>query len=166
MENRVGDSVPPQAKLDLWLKSLTSVQGELVKFCITLTKDERRRMLRARKDSEGMIRRVYEIATKKGVSIPGIALDGMLSDVNLAERLEPFVTLLTLCLQLVEDTQAQADSESWQAFLAYYSVLSTMAVHDPEIAVAISPVTAAMRHARKRPDPTPEPLPTPEPAKP
>jgi len=157
MENRVGDNVPPQAKLDLWLKSLSSMQGEMVKFCITLTKDERRSMLRARRDSEGMIRRVYEIATKKGLSIPGIPLDGMLSDVNLAERLEPFATLLTLCLQLVEDTQAQANTESWQAFLAYYSVLSTMAVHDPEIAVALSPVTTAMRHTRKKPDHPPEP---------
>lgn len=166
MDNRVGDNVPAQAKLDLWFKSLTSIQGELVKFCVTLTKDERRRMLRARKDSEGMIRRVHEIAIKKGLSIPGIPLDGMLNDVNLVERLEPFVTLLTLCLQLVEDTQAQADTESWQAFLAYYAVLSTMAVHDPEIAVAISPVTAAMRHTRKKPDHPPEPQPTPEPVKP
>ncbi len=124
---------------------------------------ERRRVLRARKDSEGLIRRVHEIATKKGLTIPGIPLDGMLKDIDLSQRLEPFVTLLTLCLQLVEDTQAQADSEAWQAFLAYYSVLSTMASHDPEVAVAIAPVTTAMRHARKKPAPEPS---TPEPAKP
>ena len=163
MENRVGDNVPPQAKLDLQVKSLTTLQGELTKFCITLTKDERRRVLRARKDSEGLIRRVHEIATKKGLTIPGIPLDGMLKDIDLSQRLEPFVTLLTLCLQLVEDTQAQADSEAWQAFLAYYSVLSTMASHDPEVVVAIAPVTTAMRHARKKPAPEPS---TPEPTKP
>ena len=112
MENRVGDNVPPQAKLDLHVKSLTTLQGELTKFCITLTKDERRRVLRARKDSEGLIRRVHEIATKKGLTIPGIPLDGMLKDIDLSQRLERLLTLLTLCLQLVEYTQAQADSEA------------------------------------------------------
>lgn len=159
MENRVGENVPPQAKLDTWLKSLTVVQSELVKFCITLTTDERRRMLRSRKESEGLIRRVHEIATKKGLSIPGIGRDSMLSDVDLSLKLEPFISLLTLCLQLVEDTQAQADAEAWQAFLAYYSVLSTMSAHDPEIAVALSPVVTAMRHTRKKPEPTPAPTP-------
>jgi hypothetical protein len=161
MQNRVGDNVPTAAKLQSLLKQLNDVIAELRKFGITLTKAERKRLLRARRDSEPMQRLVYELAKKKGLSLAGFPLDGMLSDVNLVQALEPFVTAMTTGWQLTNDTALQADTEGWQAFLAYYGVLSSMADHDAELATQLQPVVDFMKVGRRKPEPEPGPEPTP-----
>ena len=66
MENRVGDNVPTPAKLAALLKQLQDVVAEIKKFGVILTKDERRRLLRVRRDSEAMQRLIYAIAQKRG----------------------------------------------------------------------------------------------------
>ena len=48
MENRVGDNTPGCHKFAELAKKLSDVIGELEKFCITLSKDERKRLLRSR----------------------------------------------------------------------------------------------------------------------
>ena len=50
------------------------------------------------------------------------------------------------------DTAGQAESESWEAFLAYYATLSGMAMRIPELANALEPVTTFMASPRKRRD--------------
>lgn len=49
MDNRVGDNIPTPVKLADLQKKLGEVVSELEKFCIVLSKDERKRLLRARK---------------------------------------------------------------------------------------------------------------------
>lgn len=50
---------------------------------------------------------------------------------------------------LAEDTEGQAESEMWEAFLAYYGVLSKMAEQNPTLAVELAPVVDFM--ARRKP---------------
>lgn len=107
-------------------------------------------MLRPRKDSESLIQRVHDIAVKYQVTVPDVPLDGMLNDVKLVAAIQPFEDIFRLGLKLCEDTAAQADTEAWQAFLAYYGVLSRMAMRHAEIAAALEPVAAAMRKPKRR----------------
>ena len=44
----------------------------------------------------------------------------------------------------------QADSEAWDAFLAYYGVLSSMADRDPELAVELEPVVQFMANGPRQ----------------
>lgn len=45
---------------------------------------------------------------------------------------------------LAEDTGTQAASEAWEAFLAYYGVLSSMAERSPELAAELQTVVDFM----------------------
>ena len=47
-------------------------------------------------------------------------------------------------LTFAEDTGTQAGSEGWEAFLAYYGVLSSMADRNPELAAELEPVVQLM----------------------
>lgn len=162
MENRVGDSAPtPQKAADL-LKKLNDIITELQKTGIILSVEERRSRLRARKDSEPHVQRVYDICKKHHVAIPHIPLDGMLADLHLADTLRPFGPAFTLGNQLIEDTTAQAETEMWQAFLQHYGVLQTLAEHNPEIAAELKPVVDFMRRKRSPTQPEPPTPPTPE----
>lgn len=158
MENRVGDNAPSAAKLQSLLKQLQSVTEELQKFGVMLTKEERMATLRPRRDSEPMQRLVYTLAQKKSLELDGFPLSGMLNDMNLVQSLEPFDSAMSVGKQLVSDTLLQADTEGWQAFLAYYGVLSSMAQRDPELAAALKPVVSFMKTGPRKADraPTPE----------
>lgn len=159
MENRVGDNAPAAARFQSLLKQLESVVEELQKFGVMLTKEERRATLRARRDSEPMQRLVYSLAQKKSLELEAFPLSGMLNDMNLVQSLEPFDSAMRVGKQLVADTLLQADTEGWQAFLAYYGVLSSMAQHDAELAAALKPVVNFMKTGRRKAANAPRPAP-------
>ena len=155
MENRVGDNTPSAATFAAISKKLSDAVTELEKFCITLSKDERKRLLRSRKDSEPMMRRIADLVQRHKVTVPGIELQSMLNDLELVDTLSPIELLLERSLQLVQDTSAQADTEAWQAFLAYYGVLSSLSNRNAEIEGAIAPVVEYMKPRRKTVAPKP-----------
>ncbi len=118
MENRVGDNVPTPAKLAALLKQLQDVVAEIKKFGVILTKDERRRLLRVRRDSEAMQRLIYAIAQKRGLKIEGFPLAGMLADINLAQAMEPFEQAMELETRGVFMAQSTEDAvEKRKSFL-------------------------------------------------
>lgn len=155
MENRVGSNVPTPAKLATLLKNLDDAVNELAKFGVILSKEERKRLIRARRDSEPMQRLVHALATKKKLSLSGFSLADLLDDMNLVQAMEPFAQVMARGEQLTSDTLLQADTEAWQAFLAYYGVLSSMAERDPELATELAPVVAFMKTGRRKPEPEP-----------
>ena len=57
----------------------------------------------------------------------------------------------------MQDTGAQADTEAWQAFLAYYGVLSSLSDRNPDIENGLGSVVEYMRHRRKSIAKEPEP---------
>lgn len=154
MDNRVGDNIPTPVKLADLQKKLGEVVSELEKFCIVLSKDERKRLLRARKDSEPMVERVANLAERHKISVPGVDRSSMLNDVRLTQVLQPIGAQLERALQLVQDTTMQADTEAWQAFLAYYGVLSSLSSRIPEVEGALQPVVDYMKVGKKH---APEP---------
>lgn len=144
MDNKVGDKLLSPQKETQLLKQLKDIVEQLRPYGITLTTDERKRTLRPRKGAEAHMQRVHDLAVKHGVSLKNIPLVGMASDLALAKQVQPIEDELRAGLQLAEDTGAQAGSEAWEAFLAYYGVLSSMADRSPDLAAELRTVVDFM----------------------
>ncbi|HZH99232.1 MAG TPA: hypothetical protein VEX38_09695 [Fimbriimonadaceae bacterium] len=156
MENKVGDKLlSPQKRAQL-LKKLQEVIEELKPYGITLTTDDRKRTLRPRKGAEAHIQRVHDLAVKHGVKLKDHPLDGMAADLELAKQFDPFEDEFRTGLTLAEDTGTQAGSEAWEAFLAYYGVLSSMADRTPELAAELKSVIEFMAIGRRKKAPPTE----------
>jgi len=152
MDNKVGDKQPTPKELAQLLKQLKELVEQLRPYGITLTTDERKRTLRPRKGAEAHMQRVHDLAVKHGVTLKHIPLDGMANDLALAKQLQPVEDELRVGLQLVEDTGTQAASEAWEAFLAYYGVLSSMAGRSADLAAELQSVVDFMATGpRKKP---------------
>jgi cytochrome c len=154
MENKVGDKQFSPQKVTQLVKQLKDIVEQLRPYGITLTTDERKRTLRPRKGAEVHMQRVHQLASKHGVTLKNIPLQGMADDLALAKQFVSFEDELRAGLQLAEDSGTQADSEAWEAFLAYYGVLSSMAERSPELAVELESVVSFMATGpRKKPAP-------------
>jgi hypothetical protein len=150
MDNKVGDNAPDAAGMAAILSQLTTPVNALKLFCINISKDQRKRLLHARLGSEPHIARVHDLSVQNGLSIDSIPLTGMLADLALFTLLRPIRDLLATALQMVDDTAGQAESEAWEAFLAYYGALTGMAKHLPALATAIKPTVEFMATGPKK----------------
>jgi hypothetical protein len=151
MQNLVGDNAPSEQTFGTYLKTLRGLETEFKAFCITLGPAERKRLLHARLGAEPHIARVQELAAKFGVNIEGIPTAGMMADLALWISLRAVQDVLRSLLQWVDDTAGEAESEAWQAFLAYYGALSAIAPRVPALAVLLAPTVEFMATgARKK----------------
>lgn len=150
MENKVGDKqLNAQDAADLLAKA-KDILATLKAHGITATSDDRRRRLKPRRGAEPHIQRVLDLAKKHGVALQDIPLEGVSADLTLAAQLQPVEDELRVALQTAEDTGAQAASEAWEAFLAYYGVLSAMGQRDPGLAAELSTVVDFMAHGPRK----------------
>lgn len=151
MSNRVGDNAPSASDLGAMLQSITKVIEDLKPSTVMLSSEERKSLLHARKDADPMIEKVLALSTKYKIEVPDKPLTGMLADQALRKQLHPLADAARLLLAMVEDTEGQAEHEMWEAFLAYYGVLSSMAARTPELALELAPIKDFMAHARRLP---------------
>ena len=149
MQNRVGDNAPTPEVLNQLVTQLDAIVTQLRTFGLILTPEERKVLLHARKDADPMVQRVHKLATKHGVALKDIPLTGMINDLNLRAVMHPLTDLFRTGLVLAGDTEGQAESEMWEAFLAYYGVLSKMAEQDPELSLELKPVVEFMARRRR-----------------
>lgn len=149
MENKVGDNVPAQKKLDELLAKTRAVVEELQAFCITLQKDERPYTIKPHKGADVLAAKVHDLALRYEISVKNVPVEGMKNDLRLTQQLQPFEAVFALGTQLIADTTLQANSEYYTAFLALYGALSKAAEHDAALAVEIKDVQDAMRKVRK-----------------
>lgn len=154
MNNRVGDNPFDTATAAQLLATLQGVVAELKKRGITLSQTERKALLHARLGAEPHIQRVHDLAVKYKVDIDGIPLQGMQNDLAFYTQLRPFQDEMRHGSTIADDTAGQAESEAWEAFLAYYGTLSGMAKHQPALAAELQPVIDFMATGpRKKPAP-------------
>ena len=151
MDNKVGDQNPDAATVAQIVGQLGGAVELLKKFCITLGKEQRKKLLHARLGAEPHIARVHDLAVEHKIDIGNIPLTGMLGDLALFTLLRPIQDTLRNALQMVDDTAGQAESEAWQAFLAYYGALSGVAKHQPALATALAPTVEFMALGPRKP---------------
>jgi len=154
MDNKVGDALlTPDQHIQL-LAQLKTIVEKLRAHGITLTVDERKRTLRQRRGAEPHIQRVIDLAKQYNVSLKSIPLAGLENDLVLTKQLLPIEEELRVALQLAEDTGTQAGSEAWEAFLAYYGVLSSMGERMPDLAAELQTVVDFMATGPRKKAPT------------
>ncbi len=144
MDNKVGDNALTAQEVAELLTQARAITAKLKAHGIVLTTDDRKRLLRARRGANEHIQRVVDLATKHGVSLPNVPLAGIANDLQLEQQLQPIEEELRVALQVAEDAGAQASSESWEGFLAYYGVLSSMAQRMPDVAAGLASVVEFM----------------------
>lgn len=154
MDNKVGDMLLTTQEYTLLLTQLKAIVEKLRVYGIALTVDERKRTLRQRRGAEPHIQRVIDLAKKHNVSLKTIPLAGLESDLALTKQLQPIEEELRVGLQLAEDTGTQAGSEAWEAFLAYYGVLSSMGERMPDLAAELQTVVDFMATGPRKKLPT------------
>jgi hypothetical protein len=157
MANLVGDLQPDAATTDKLLTKLRNVGGTWRQFGVNLSKVERKALLHARIGAEPHIARLHDIAIKYNVAIPDVPLQGMLDDLALYTTLRPFQDELRTGKALLDDTAGQAESEAWEAFLAYYGALNGMAKHHPALEEDMKPIVEFMSTGPRKPSATPAP---------
>jgi len=150
MDNKVGDKQLSPQKAASLLKQLKDVIEQLRPYGITLTIDDRKRTLRPRRGAEPQMQRIHDLALKYGVTLKNIPLEGMANDLDLVKQFQPFEDELRTGLQFAEDTGTQAGSEAWEAFLAYYGVLSSMAERNADLAAELQTVVEFMSNGPRR----------------
>lgn len=155
MENKVGDTLLTSQKRDKLLGQLNDVLEQLRPYGIMLESTSRGRKLRQRKGAEPHMQRVHDLAVKHEVTLKNISLAGMANDLTLAKQFQAIEDAYRTGLTFAEDTGMQADSEAWDAFLAYYGVLSSMADRNPELAVELEPVVQFMANGPRQKAPPP-----------
>ena len=69
MDNKVGDNVPKQQKLEAILAQLTSVIGDLKEFCLTLQSDDRSSLLHPRRGGEAKVELAHDLCTRYDVKV-------------------------------------------------------------------------------------------------
>lgn len=164
MENKVGDHVPKQKKLDELVAKFASAANELKAFCITIDDEERKQLLHPRRGGEAMVEKAADLCARYKITVKAAPIEGMLNDLRLSKQLRPFVATLEGALKLAKDTEAQAESEYWQAFLTVYAVLAREASHDPALEAEVKEIAdfmSAYAYKRKTPpaekaDPSPK----------
>jgi hypothetical protein len=149
MENKVGDDMPSEAEAARMLAGTKGVTEAWMPYGVLLTPAQRKALHHPRLGAEPHIERVHALATKYKLDIDGIPLQGMTNDFALVAMLRPFQDAMRAGQHLVEDTAGQAESEAWEAFLAYYGTLCGIAKHHAAIAEELAPIIAFMSNRPK-----------------
>jgi hypothetical protein len=157
LTNRVGDRVPDPAVRAQLAADLDEVVTTWRRYGLVLNTAQRRGLLDARRGAEPHIARIQELAVKYGIDIGTFPLQGLANDVALYTTLRPFQDELRTGKALLDDTAGQAESEAWEAFLAYYGALNGMAKHHPALEEDMKPIVEFMSTGPRKPSATPAP---------
>lgn len=151
MENKVGDNAPDAATSAKMLADLETVVTTWKPYGVILSPAQRKALHHARLGAEPHVARLHAIALEYKLEIDGIPLQGMVNDFALFGMVRPFQDALRAGLLLVDDTAGQAESEAWEAFLAYYGTLCGMAKHQATLAGEMAPIVAFMATGKAAP---------------
>ncbi len=66
------------------------------------------RSCRTRTNAESYVRKVDDLCSEYGVTVPGVSADGTSHDLNLTVQLRPFVEIFESGLRLATDTSLEA----------------------------------------------------------
>ena len=149
MAHKAASNIPSDKDILGLIEQLQAVFDTLECFTVALTPDDRKRAIRWRPGSEGIILLLAELAGERGLALPGICLERMKVDRQLAARLAPLATAAEAVTQRLRDTILDAQSECWWAATAYYTALARMADADPTLARRLRPVVEFFATGRR-----------------
>ena len=142
MKNLVGSVIPSEAQIKDWQDRFQKLADEIEPYTIKLSADDARHLLRFRPGGETIVALVADLATKYGIALPDMPVEGMQADLTLAQRLAPVASSVGLIADRLNDTLGQARSETWQAATGNYSVLVRVSAANPSLEKEMEPARA------------------------
>jgi hypothetical protein len=153
MENKVGAVIPSEREIAARRDETRAVIHGMERYTVELTVEQRKHLPKMRAHGEQMVPLIAQLARDYGIKVPGMDAEQMLADLTLAERVKPAQAEAAALAQRLDDTVLEAQGECWTAATALYSVLSSMAVRDGELANRLRPVTDFFATGRRKPVP-------------
>jgi len=153
MDNRIGKNLPPQTELDEALAYLQKARAILTKFCIVLSPEDRKSLLRLRKNAREHQQLVQKLVTTYKMELPGMAVSELVADQKVDAALVPLQIEADAIGHLINDSRDASEHEQTQWFYAYYGMLKSAATRIPTLKAELGPVeeALAMPPSRKKP---------------
>jgi hypothetical protein len=155
MENKVGAVIPSEKEIASRVDEMRAVSHGMARYTVELTVEQRKHLPKMRAHGEQMVPLIAQLARDYGLHVPGMDVDQMLADQSLAQRLAAAQAEAAALAQRIDDTVLEAQGECWTAATAFYSVLSSMAARDGELANRLRPVTDFFATGRRKPTAVP-----------
>ena len=141
MKTTLGSRVPDAHEIQDILDQIRDVAEGLTTYTGRPDADEEgRRSASFRAEGERVVTMVTQLATLQELAIPGVPVQAMTREMELARRLQPVADALAALLQAVDDTVLAAESVCWETATAYYDALHRMSASDPMLRAALRPV--------------------------
>jgi hypothetical protein len=150
MDNKVGDKLPTPKQIAKALEAIREARKVLEPFVISLSSEERKRLVRFRPGGEMVVDKVAALASERNVSIPGISVQAMQADLELARALAPIANELEKLTAEVDDTVQEAEAECWWAATAFYSTLARTQAADRKLEAELKPVVDFFAIGRRK----------------
>jgi hypothetical protein len=147
---KIVKKVPSTQDIAKLVKEVQSIGERLAAYATDLTVEERQRALKFRHGGDNIVRLVGELASAQALALPGISVEGMGADLDLAQRLQPLAAALQVLSQTLADTVLQAQSDCWWAATAFYTTLLRLANADPKLQAALRPVVTFFAHGPRK----------------
>ncbi len=151
MRRRPEQPAPSARELVTWVQLLEELDTGLERYTLVLTKEDRRRTRKFRMGTESVAQTVAKLAMQAGLNVAKASVEDMLSDIELAKKLRPLLTVLDRLRTRVNDTILQAESDAWSALTVYYSSLRHVGRGDPRVESALKPAADFFGRGKKRP---------------
>lgn len=111
---------------------------------------DKQRLLKLKRGARDVVPTLVTLASKYGVNLPGISLDGMTLKIESARNLEPLVTAVGVLYDTIRDSQLADEGDAWKSAIAIYAVLSATAKANKTLAGELEPVKSWFRSVVRR----------------
>ncbi len=156
VKNHVGAIVPTAEQSQQYTAMAKAIADAIRPWGTILEPSDRHTFLKPRTGGEKLFDLLLTLAKECSLNIATMPLTDFEADVAVARAAESIENELAVAHQLASDTRLAGYGEAWQAFLAYYGVLTSMASRDPELAKRLAPITEFMARRRAKPAAKPE----------
>ncbi len=121
---------------------IDAISKELAGLITTLSPRDRKRLPKVRTGWEGLVPKLADLATRSGVSVPGVSIDAMLSEMRKVQGLAPFAARVAKLDQSITDSILLAQGNLWQSATALYTVLCRAELVQPDLGTELAPLRA------------------------
>jgi hypothetical protein len=133
---------PAAIDFDTIVAQLDAILAALGDGAISLTIDDRRRLLKMRPGGEEYTEAVIKAAARYGVVLPGIDHAAVTRAMGLLEKLGPVAARVTILNGLIRDLTLRGESIVWKATMSAYSMLVRYVQEFPDLQRELGPIAS------------------------
>ena len=150
MQYRTKATNPSEKEIEKLVKQIKDVKKEIQAYIVDLSLSERRRLLKPRPGSDKVTQVVTRVAGERNVQVAGIPAADIEANLVRAQRLAPLRQEVAAFAQSLRDSVFEAESMTWWATTALYTMLQAATRNDAALRTALAPATAFFATGRRK----------------